>query len=279
MGKAMVKIPIYSEEAFTTFLANIKENVDNYRESKTGWIEEYLADKGYKPSGYEEFPAVRLTYNPKNRSKSDYDNAIKLYTSLRFIDKFQASNGMYWTFLSLHNLNYLNLRNKIAKDDNKAAEDILRMFCCPWNPSKRELARCTLSSLWRIVDLTVDDSRGDNKRFELTEEAFRNSDMMQSLTDRVPFMNRNVTRGVLQYSLSCRKDNHELDKLDYQQIAVHINSIAGSVRIDMMSETEIYEICETFMDWFVNSGTKEKLQKEKIEQNRNTAMKQTKLTG
>ncbi len=261
------KIPIYSEKSFDFLLNNIKPNLDKIRNAESGWVEKFMSEHDHHPTSHESFPALKLRYDPKDRATSDYQSAIELYTKITFIDKFQASNGMYWTVLSMSYLDYLNSRNKISDDDSKAADQVLKYYCCPWNPGKRDLARCTLSSLWRIVDLTIDDSRGDN-RYELTKEAFQNTDMMQSLTDRIPFINREVTRGVLQFSLYRRKNSIELDKLDYQQLAVHINSVAGTSRIDMLTESDVFDMCSSFMDWFIDSGDKAKRQAEVAERNR-----------
>jgi len=266
------KIPIYTEESFEFFLNNIKQNMDYIREGRVDWVESFMSEHGHQPVSYESFPALKLRYDPKDRAATDYQCAIELHTKISFVDKFQASNGMYWTMLSMHYLPYLNSRNKLSDDDSKAAEEVLIYYCCPWNPGKRNLARCTLSSLWRIADLTVDNSRGD-KRYELTKEAFQNTDMMQSLTDRIPFINRNVTRGVLQFSLHRRKDGNELDKIDYQQMAVHINSVAGTTRIDMLSESDVFDLCTSFMDWFILSGEKSRLIAKISEQNRKNATK------
>ncbi len=268
-----IKISLYSEKSFEFFLSNIKGNLDNIRGAVPGWVDRFMSENNQKPIGEFSFPDLKLKYDPKDRPGSDYKCAVELYTKLKFIDKFQSSNGMIWTMISMNYLDYLNARNKIAESDTEATADILKNFCCPWNPGKRDLARCTLSSLWRIVDLTVDDSRGPDKRFDLTREAFKNTDMMQSLTDRVPFMNREVVRGVLEFSLSRSRLGNELDKIDYQQLAVHINSVAGTTRIDMLNASDVFNLCSAFMDWFVLSGEKAKHVAKASEQNRKNATK------
>lgn len=270
-----VRLQIYSEKSFEYLLNSIKANLDSIRNSDYGWVDRFMSESGQKPIGEFAFSDLKLVYDPKDRAGTDYKSAVELYTKLSFIDKFQSSNGMFWTIVSMRYLDYLNSRNRISDDDTKAARDVLRYYCCPWNPGKRDLARCTLSSLWRIVDLTVDDSRGPDKRFDLTREAFQNSDMMQSLTDRIPFMNRDIVRGVLEFSLSRRRNGQELDKLDYQQLAVHINSVAGTTRIDMLSTSDVFSLCESFMDWFVMSGEKAKHVERKFEQNQRADRRQS----
>ncbi len=241
----MTKVPLFDEQALNALNRSIKSNLDYYRNKDKKWAESFLREKGFVPDGMITFPTVHLEYSEE--FADDYRNAVKLHKELKFDNHAQASSGLIWTFISLDNLDYLVQRWPLPSDDDKAVDRIYERYCFKWISSKRKLARGWAAALWRIADLTYDKDR--KNPYELTEEAFRNSDMIQHITDRAPFMNRDVTTSLLEYSLRRRKDGNPLKKEEYQDVGVFLNAVAGSVRIDILSKEEIRKIIEDYFDW------------------------------
>ncbi len=244
----MTKIPLFNEEALDVLWDNVQATLDHYRNGDRGWAVKFLKEKGYEPDGYLDFATVHLQYeNESTKLAVDFKNAKMLHQKLRFDDRAQASNGLIWTFISLDNLPYLLKRWPLPESDEKAVEVIRTRYIYPWTPSKSQFRRSWIASLWRVADLTFDKDRKDP--YELTEEAFMNSDMIQSLTDRLPFMNRQVTSTLLEYSLKRRQEGNGLSKADYQDVAVFINALAGSIRIDSLSSEDMRKRIEDFFRW------------------------------
>lgn len=244
----MVKIPIFPDEANDVLYANIADNLHHYREGDCdiNWIIDYLKKKEYEPVGEIEVDDITLTHDPKDRANCDAKNAIAISRAIQFQNSSLATNPSFWTIYSATKTSYLNKRWPLEEDDKKAIDTIKSRYMCRSEPAKRILGRTWLSTLWRVTNLT---KQPGDRPYLLTTEAFQNTDMLQNLTDRTPFMDKNLVKTVLNYSLDRRQFGQPLRKEHYQSLGVYFNTIAGNVRIDILTTSDYSKLINAWDEW------------------------------
>ena len=132
-----------------------------------------------KPEGLEE----KMLNAP-----SKFDAAIILYESFKDITPTLAANSVLWVYLSHVDLvNYVrrewpdlekyesdNKKNGVKKGQTRSDDDRKKYIRDLWLISQNGPMRTSLMNMWWSVYLTVDESLGDEHKYDLTKIFFSN---------------------------------------------------------------------------------------------------------
>jgi hypothetical protein len=158
----------------------------------------------------------------KMNPKSDFETAIALYEAYPGLKPIQAFDNALWVTLT-HSEGIFNyVKNRWPLDKKK---DLIKQIRVHW--FSRVLMRNALSNLWWSVKLSVDNERGDEKKYDFTRILFKNQTFrVRVFGPSMLFRYREAVLGILSYM-----EEHEnmFTVLESQGrfIALHFNKIGA----------------------------------------------------
>jgi hypothetical protein len=173
-------------------------------------------------------------------TKSDSDNAINLYTSIK-LNETEASDIRLWATLS-HTVFYQYMSNRWtikpydADSINKTASRIRNRYFVK-TLSLSNLMRNGISRLWWAAHLTFD--AGKNDPFEDTKLVFSKEDILVNLFERELGCCKNVRDAALNFL----KNHEEIRSIEdnWRAMFRHLNLIGGTKLLPLIQISEITE--------------------------------------
>lgn len=183
---------------------------------------------------------------------SEYEAAILLYEAYKDISPIIASNRCFWIYLTHVDLaRYVrkqwpdleiyhadNDKKEQKKSEPRSEEEKKKYIRDHWLISPNGLMRTTLMNLWWSVYLTVDESLGDDHKYDLTKVFFSNSGMR---TRRLGTGHLGRNREALKGILTFMKDNPDIFESGIENrmiwITRHFNLIGGTKPLANMPST------------------------------------------
>lgn len=233
---------IFTPEYVNLLLSDIK--IENYLQDIIVYDENEVRRLNgiEKPEGLEE----RLMNAP-----TEYEAAIILYEAYKNISPHLASSPSFWLYLTHVDLaNYvkqlwpdLRVYNIGSKKGKKRTEEDMKKYIKDhWLISKYGVMRTTLMNLWWSVYLSIDESLGEEHKYDLTKIFFSNVGMrVRRLGTGHLGRNRNALKGILSFM----KDNLELfdeGGIENRMIWItrHFNFIGGTKPLTNLPSNYFY---------------------------------------
>ena len=239
---------------------------ENYQEDKIKYNEnEVRRLKGVEhPEGLEE---------KMLNAASEYEAAILLYEAYKDISPIIASNRCFWIYLThvdlaryvrkqwpdleIHHAD--NDKKEQKKSEPRSEEEKKKYIRDHWLISPNGLMRTTLMNLWWSVYLTVDESLGDDHKYDLTKVFFSNSGMR---TRRLGTGHLGRNREALKGILTFMKENPDIFESGIENrmiwITRHFNLIGGTKPLANMPSTFFKRELEKYKEHLkVISGRKD----------------------
>ena len=213
-----------------------------------------------KPQGLEE---------KMLNASSEFEAAIILYESFKNITPALAANPVLWVYLTHVDLSryvkkmWPNLEKyDTGKNKGKARskEDKVKYIRDHWLISQNGLMRTSLLNLWWSVYLTVDDSKGDDHKYDLTKIFFSNNGLR---TRRLGTGHLGRNREALKGILSFMKDNPEIFDTGIENrmiwITRHFNLIGGTKPLSNMSDKFFYNELNKYKEYLKGISKREEV--------------------
>lgn len=207
-----------------------------------------------KPEGLEE----RML-----NAGTKFDAAVLLFESYKNIPPSLAASPVLWVYLThvdlaryvKHEWPYVetyeadNKKKKVQKGDTRTEEDMKKYIHDHWLISPNGMMRTSLMNLWWSVYLTVDESLGDENKYDLTKVFFSNDGLR---TRRLGTGHLGRNREALKGILSFMKDNPGLfeDGIENRMIWItrHFNLVGGSIPLAGQSSKYFYDELSKFKE-------------------------------
>lgn len=211
-------------------------NPDNYK----GDIAIYNANEVRRLKGVEK-PEGLL--ERMLNAADEYEAAIQLYEAYKNISPVVAASRSFWIYLTHVDLfkyvkrDWPNLEvyevdhksRKQKKGDKRSDTDMKKYILDHWMISPNGLMRTSLMNLWWSVYLTVDESLGDDHKYDLTKIFFSNNGMR---TRRLGTGHLGRNKEALKGILTFMKDNPDVFESGLENrmiwITRHFNLIGGT---------------------------------------------------
>jgi len=217
----MSKQLIFKEKYVSKLKENI--NVESYKSS------EFVYDKGQVLM----LPNIESTANLAGQLKpdNDFETAITIYKAFENLELIQASDERLWAYLSHVDLySYMQKRWNsvyIETAKNGGSGYILEHWFLN-SSAQSSLLRHALAGLWWAVYLSVDDTRGENNRFDLTKILFRQLDFpTRTLGTYKLGRHKEAVIGILEFI----EEHEDLFKSGFENktrfITKHLNIVGG----------------------------------------------------
>jgi hypothetical protein len=226
----------------------IKNNIDYYKT--------FFTDENFESNLIDEFSRnyyehSDINYTPiqydmsivekKDRKKTDFQNAIKVYETYRFLNESQASDERLWSGLCLEkdNMNYIFYRWGQTKET-------IRYRLTFHAPGKRGLAYHGLARLWWFAHLTYVDKTQDP--YELTRFIFEYPHIMEKMIYR-NFSNSKAIRLAVISAIKIFIDNggsYAVKKID--ELYKFIGLIGGNRLLDVIPRNELIQELLGFLE-------------------------------
>ena len=245
-------INFMKNDALDMLGSDISKNIANYN-SKEKWIDQYFEEKGYGSYSFSTgimVPDVELTIGD---SKTDYENAVKLYDSFKHqLNPVQASDLRLWSYLA-HNTYWDYMRTRWAidmaseEDEDDAGKDKIvsrigsRYF---FKASKgKAFVRQGIARLYWSAYLTYDESNSDNP-YEMTEYFLSKQDIFTVSTERSLARDKEL----LLAALKVLKQNGDLKRAEIRSYFLNLNQAGGVVVFDSLSKEDALELAKRTLD-------------------------------
>lgn len=169
------------------------------------------------------------------KGEDDGDNAVALWRHTTNghtgFSRSQATDGRFWTWMALSRYRkYMSARWPLegsgVKNWKGRVED---RWLMPADPSHRPAVRHGIARLWWVPCLTSDDEQGD---MALTRWVLSKERRVIDLLDRYVTMSEPTRYAVLGFV----KNGQEMDEDRTRAFMVELNSVAGVLDTDSMSE-------------------------------------------
>lgn len=211
-----------------------------------------------KPEGLEE---------KMLNAHSKFEAAILLYENFKGISPTIAASPVLWVYLTHVDLaKYVKRewpflatyeadkqKKKVKKGDTRTEEDMKKYIHDHWLMSPNGLMRTSLMNLWWSVYLTVDESLGEEHKYDLTRIFFSNDGLR---TRRLGTGHLGRNREALKGILSFMKDNPDIfeDGIENRMIWItrHFNLIGGTKPLSNLPSTFFYKELERFRNHLAN---------------------------
>ena len=209
--------------------------------------ENYLGDKvKYNENEVRRLKGVEHPEGLESKmlnATNEYEAAILLYEAYKDISPVIASNRCFWLYLTHVDLaKYVKKlwpdlerydvdikSKKQKKGDFRSESDKKKYIQDHWLISPNGLMRTSLMNLWWSVYLTVDESHGDDHKYDLTKVFFSNSGMR---TRRLGTGHLGRNREALKGILTFMKENPDIFESGIENrmiwITRHFNLIGGT---------------------------------------------------
>ena len=246
------------QRIFTSEYVNLLTNdinINNYLSNKIIFDENQVR----RLSGIEK--PVDLEQRMLNAS-SQFDAAIILYESYKSLPPILAASPLLWVYLTHCDLtNYVkSVWPNIDKYDSgpkkgqrRSEEDIKKYIHDHYLMSPNGMMRTSLMNLWWSVYLTVDDTLGEEHKYDLTQIYFLNNGLR---TRRLGTGHLGRNRSALKGILSFIKDHKEIfdDGIENRMIWItrHFNLIGGTIPLSNMSPDFFYKELNKYLGHLKN---------------------------
>lgn len=207
------------ENAMELLQNELSENAFKYK-CKEPYVDLFFKDMGLEDQWsfrHSEYPKFKLDMKVSEHSYDDIENAIYIYSQLKFLTPSDANDKRLWVFLThAQGWEYMVTRWPIQRVIKKADKDYLKK---ERNETQEEfilgkvkrflneryffdgkfLYRHGLARLWWAAHLTYDQEREDP--YELLRVLFHNQDVATQILERSFSHNKKVLHTYLQYLL------------------------------------------------------------------------------
>lgn len=185
---------------------------------------------------------------PELKTDADTESAIALYEYLGDLDRTQASDPRFWTYLAHVTFrNYAMNRYEINED--MLRKDVINSIIDHWfvNQNDRSLRRHSISRLWWAVKLTISPWEKDTENFGHLENAdpylytrllFSNQDIYQQILERSLGKSQKILIAFLEF---LNQNPEFTNRSNYRDLVKELNLILGFKKITIHSYNELYE--------------------------------------
>lgn len=199
----------------------------------------------YKPEGLED----RL--DPDD----NFHSAITLYEAYPNLTPLIASKEEFWVYLThVDCFHYTQKRWNKKNEKDPIGSDILggtatesyikdHFFYSSNGPMST-----TLMNLWWSIYLSVDEERGDKKKYELSEVLFKSEDFRtRRLASSVLARNKEAIIGILEF-LRDYPDVYNFFDARLVYISKYFNRLGGNIRLGYLSRDFFYNELKNHLD-------------------------------
>lgn len=217
----------------------------------------------YKPEGLEQ----KMLEAP-----TEFDAAILLYENFKDLSPTLASSPVLWVYLThvdlakyvkrewpdLEKYETDNKKKGQIKGAERSEEDKKKYIRDHWLLSTNGAMRTSLMNLWWSVYLTVDETKNEEHKYDLTKIFFSNNGMR---TRRFGTGHLGRNREALKGILSFMKDNPEIFKTGLENrmiwITRHFNLIGGTKPLSNQKSKFFYDELNKFKEHLNNIKSRE----------------------
>lgn len=256
------------QRIFTPEYVNLLTNdirPENYLSEKIKYDENQVRRlKGVeKPEGLEE---------KMLKASSEFEAAVILYEAYKTLSATVAANPVLWVYLTHVDLaNYVkrdwpyletydadNKKKGVKKGDKRSEEDMKRYIHDHWLVSPNGLMRTSLMNLWWSVYLTVDETLGEDRKYDLTRIFFSNDGLRtRRLGTGHLGRNREALKGILLFM----RDNADVFTTGIENrmiwITRHFNLIGGNKPLSNLKSKFFYDELERFKGYLMKIQNRE----------------------
>lgn len=182
-----------------------------------------------------------LTTNTSNKTKGDFDNAVKLYEAIGNIDLDEANDPRLWVFLATkYYPSYIKRRHA-----PKTPKTIKEYYFFGSGSATSNVSNA-ISKLWWGVHQTVQNEYTDpKKKYLYTKMYFQFTDIVQAIGERKDiFKHRDLTKAILEIAYEKPVPPAQAVRILSKLILNHIKT----TNIDFMSYDEIKELVNGFYE-------------------------------
>lgn len=231
----MKKLKCLTHKAHDLLLTNIKENNDNYQNSKFNFID-LIGEDGLIDIEIDFDDESLQKLNPNTSPINEYENSLLVWDALNNLDPSIASSSRLWTYLT-HITCYEFSHKRWIKESTSESTIKARFFAI----GNRSLhTRNALSRYWwsAWIAYTIDP---DNYK-ELLESLYSKADVQMHTIERSGiFRNKNLAYAILKY-IKNNKDNLQSDNIN--PLMVLINLKGSGIVFEALSDDEIYNFVD-----------------------------------
>lgn len=207
---------------------------------RTGNIASYGLEKfEITENGRDVYPLqnVRKDNVKLDATKSDFDNAVKLYESFESLPPFIASEEALWAYLThVEHFDYVKERWNINSESS--SDLILKRFFY----SSSVAMDNAVSRLWWGAYLTKDESLDDPYKYTRVLLGDGNSDLLQNLSKSKLFRYPEAVRGIMRF-FSEYDDRTDFSKVN-RFIIQYFNRLGGVKQLIYMEKDFYYETAQ-----------------------------------
>lgn len=264
-------INFMKNNALDMLISDIPNNTSFYN-SKDKWIGQYFENKGFGSYSFNTGIMVSDVDLTLGDSKTDYENAVKLYESFKDqLNPVQASDLRLWAYLA-HNTYWDYMRTRWAidvaseEDEDDAGKDKIvsrigsRYF---FKASKgKAFVRQGIARLYWSAYLTYDEDNKNNP-YEMTEYFLSKQDIFLVSTERS--LARYKT--LLLAALKVLKEHGELKRTEIRSYFLNLNQAGGVIVFDSLSKQDARVLAKKILDETLAANAKN-VESEHVEINR-----------
>ena len=220
--------------------SNLDSWVNKFKQPSSDWLSEELDQPLFYDTKFKEIKdfSLDMSADPKKAFLTEAENAIRVYSNLKFLTDSQASDERLWAGLCLGPFwTYVQYRWGI--DQKCTVSAVKDHFFFGQKAGRRSLTRNALSRLWWIGRLTYDEKRKDP--WELTKFICESSDYIMHALERNTSNNPAIIRPFLSAIIDVRKSGREINTDQFGLLAKYLNLLGGIYILDCLPEERIYE--------------------------------------
>ena len=251
-------LSFFTEEAYDTLQRSIEQNLERYSSGEE-WLPEYLATMSPYMKESSLGIALPSLYFGKKRlateDKTDEDiaNIRILYSHLRCLTPYQATNRYMWACLA-HTYYQEYVHHRWIDDDGfekQTPEQQIKRIRSRYfvgggtrSVSGRSLNDNALSRLWWYGHLSYDESNPSNP-FHLTEVLASNTKFCTDFMQNICNWNYHVGRGVLRAVAEFRQElgpNEGISSYYRNYLKKYMNRYGAVSSLYFLSEDEVYSL-------------------------------------
>lgn len=183
-----------------------------------------------------------LSNNTTDKTRGDFDNAVRLYEAIGDIDLDEANDPRLWVFLATkHYPSYIKRRH------NPKSPNTIKEYYFFGSGSATSNVSNAISKLWWGVNQTVQNEYTDpKKKYLYTWMYFKFTDIVQNIGERKDiFKNRNLIKAILDVAYEKPVSPAQAVRILSKLILNHLKS----TNIDFMSYDEIKELVNGFYEF------------------------------
>ncbi len=235
----MTNLRVFTEKGLDFIHQNMPEFFEQFKINKnnTSWIKEFCKKDPTTSSPYNfEFSFETNSLEP---NKGEFDNAVSLYelfktnkigNAIIYNEKFASG------FLLTYGYEYFFWASDMARESRVSAT----FFFDHRKGLRQAIARNLLTRLYKIVEMTVDESLED--KYELTRFVFENPALRRIVY--YPNMDgRNSSKSFLKAILRIKKEQNDLQITTkvFEKARLQFSAFANANMIECMEENEAIE--------------------------------------